>query len=123
MAGVQQPFIASILKGVIALVSVAIALFFAQKVLGRRSMMLIAHGASTVFLLAASIAATVAPDTIAGGKAVLAFALLYYGIYNGFSGAISQPLSTELVSSRLRVATLGVAFALDNFFACTNGPT
>ena len=119
MAGVQQPFIATILKSVCGLAGVIIAIFFAQKVMGRRPMMLIGHGTATLFLLGAAIAGTVAPvGSIPGGKALLACLLIYHGVYNGFSSAISWPLSNELVSSRLRVPTMGTATGINYVFAC-----
>lgn len=122
MAGVQKPFLATILKSVCGLVGVACGIVLSQKYLGRRPMMLIGHGAPALFMLGMAVAYTVAPHSEAAGKAVVAFALLFHGVYNGFSGAISWPIASELVSSRLRVLTIGFGTGINYVFACTFAP-
>lgn len=118
MAGVDQPFLATILKSVCGLVGVISCIFLGQKYLGRRSMMLIGHSSSALFMLGIAVAFTVAPYTKPAGKAIMAFALLYHGFYNGFSGALSWPIATELCSSRLRVITIGTGTGVNYVFAC-----
>jgi hypothetical protein len=118
MAGVENPFLATILKSICGLFGVCVGIYLSQNVLGRRPMMLIGHGLPALFMLGIGIAATVDPGSKAAGKAILACALLYHGFYNGFSGALSWPICSELVSSRLRVLTVGTGTGINYVFAC-----
>lgn len=118
MAGVQNPFVATILKSFMGLVGVAIGIYLSYKKLGRRSMMLIGHSTSAVFMAGMGIAQSVAPGTQAAGKAIVGCAFCYHFFYNGFSGAQSYPVANELVSSRLRVVSIGTATAVNMVFAC-----
>jgi hypothetical protein len=117
MAGVKQPFLATVLKSVCGLFGVCCGIFLTQKLLGRRPMMLIGHFAPAVFMFGIGLAATIAPQSDQAGKAILACALLYHGFYNGFSGALSWPIASELVSSRLRVLTIGTGTGINYVFA------
>ncbi|PKS13154.1 hypothetical protein jhhlp_000496 [Lomentospora prolificans] len=117
MAGVSKPFLATVGQNLSSFVGVCCAIFLTQKVLGRRPMILIGHSTAALFMLGIAIAHTVAPESEQAGKAIVACALLYYGFYNGFSGALSWPISTELVSSRLRVLTIGTGTAVNYVFA------
>jgi hypothetical protein len=85
-------------------------------------MMLIGHSAAALFLFGMGLADTVAPQTDGAGRAILACALLYHGFYNGFSGALSWPVASELVSSRLRVITIGTGTGVNYIFACKISP-
>jgi len=122
MAGVDHPFLATVLKSVLGLTGVCVGIFAAQKFMGRRSMVLLGHGMATLCMLGIGIADTVAPHTTPTGKAIVACALLYYFFYNGFSGAISWPIASELVSSRLRVLSIGTGTGVNYVFACTKAP-
>ncbi|KEF60892.1 uncharacterized protein A1O9_02456 [Exophiala aquamarina CBS 119918] len=117
MAGVENPFVATILKSFMGLVGVAIGIYLSYKKLGRRSMMLIGHSTSAVFMAGMGIAQSVAPGTKAAGKAIVGCALCYHFFYNGFSGAQSYPVANEVVSSRLRVISVGTATAINMVFA------
>ncbi len=81
-------------------------------------MMLIGHSTAAVFMLGIALADTIAPHSAEAGKAIVACALLYYAFYNGFSGALSWPIASELVSSRLRVLTVGSGTGINYVFAC-----
>ena len=118
MAHVKAPFITTILKSCFGLIGVVICIFLAQKHMGRRSMMLVGHGVSAVCMLGMGIAGTVAPNTERAGWAIVVLMMVYYAFYNGFSGALSWPISNELVSSRLRVLTMGTGTAINYVFAC-----
>jgi len=118
MAGLKQAFLLTILKSVCGLTGVLVCIFLAQKFLGRRSMMLIGHGFPALLMLGIGIADTVASKTDAAGRAIVACLFLYYGFYNGFSGALSWPIASELVSSRLRVITIGTGTGVNYVFAC-----
>lgn len=118
MAGVENPFVATILKSLMGLIGVSIGIYLSYKVLGRRSMMLIGHATSAVFMAGMGIAQSVAPGSKAAGKAIVGCALCYHFCYNGFSGAQSYPVANEVVSSRLRVISVGTATAVNMVFAC-----
>lgn len=118
MAGVNEPFEASVISTCGSFAGVLVGLYVTLKLLGRRSMMLIGHGAATVFMLGIAIAYTVAPNQKPTGKAIVACTLLWGFFYNGFSGSLSWPIANELVSSRLRVISIGVGTAINYFFSC-----
>jgi len=69
-------------------------------------------------MLAIGIANTVAGNSPPAGRAIVAFMVLYGFFYNGFSGTLSWPIATEVVSSRLRVITIGVGTGINYFFNC-----
>ncbi|SPO02645.1 related to transporter (major facilitator superfamily) [Cephalotrichum gorgonifer] len=117
MAGVEKPFLTTIVKSVSGLVGVCVGIFLAQKFMGRRSMMLLGHSVSVLCMLGIAVADTVAPQSKGAGTAIVACALIYYAFYNGFSGALSWPISSELVSSRLRVLTIGSGTGINYVFA------
>ncbi|OAL51157.1 MFS transporter [Pyrenochaeta sp. DS3sAY3a] len=117
MAGVDRPFLATILKSFMGLCGVAIGMMLSYKTIGRRFSMLLGHGGSALFMLGMAIAHTVSPDSAGGHRAILACALMYHFTYNGFSGALSWPVANELVSSRLRVITIGVGTGINYVFA------
>lgn len=113
MAGVDRPFLATILKSFMGLCGVAIGMILSYKTIGRRISMLLGHGGSALFMLGMAIAHTVSPDSAGGHRAIIACALMYHFTYNGFSGALSWPVANELVSSRLRVITIGVGTGIN----------
>ncbi len=80
--------------------------------------MLIGHSMASLFMFGIAIAATVGSTSEPAGKAILACALIYYFFYNGFSGALSWPIANELVSSRLRVLTIGAGTGINYVWAC-----
>ncbi len=51
IAGVKDPFLATIVKSVCGLSGVIISIILAQKYLGRRPMMLIGHSMASIFML------------------------------------------------------------------------
>ncbi|KAF1949731.1 MFS transporter [Byssothecium circinans] len=116
-AGVDKPFLATILKSVLGLAGVLTSIFLNYRIIGRRFSMLLGHAGSALCMLGMGIAGSTSSDPSASGKAVLACALLYYFVYNGFSGAVSWPVANELVSSRLRVVTIGLGTGVNYVFA------
>ncbi|KAK7186454.1 hypothetical protein DPSP01_002115 [Paraphaeosphaeria sporulosa] len=116
-AGVTRPFLATILKSFMGLMGVFTSIFLNYRLVGRRFSMLLGHGGSTVFMLGMGIAASIPGDSAASGKAILGCALCWYFVYNGFSGAVSWPVANEVVSSRLRVVTIGCGTAVNYVFA------
>jgi hypothetical protein len=118
MAGLKNAFLLTILKSICGLTGVLLAIFMAQTFLGRRVMMLTGHFTATFFMAGVAIAGTVAPGTEEAGKAITACLLMYYFFYNGFSGALSWSVASELVSSRLRVLTIGTGTGVHYTFAC-----
>jgi len=123
MAGLKQAFLLTILKSVCGLTGVLVGMFLAQKFLGRRAMMLIGHGLPAALMLGIGVADTVASKSDGAGRAIVACLFLYYGFYQGFSGALSWPIASELVSSRLRVITIGTGTGINYVFACRLSPT
>jgi hypothetical protein len=113
MAGVDRPFLATILKSFMGLCGVVVGVMLSYRTLGRRSLMLTGHAGSALFMLGMAIAHSTSPNSPASGKAILACALMYHFTYNGFSGALSWPIANELVSSRLRVITIGVGTGIN----------
>lgn len=108
MAGVHKPFLATILKSIMGLCGVMLGIVLSYKTIGRRFSMLVGTGGGALFMLGMAIAYSIAPNSTASGKAILACALMYQFTYTGFSNAMSWPVANELVSSRLRVITIGV---------------
>ncbi|KAL2428997.1 hypothetical protein ABEF95_011292 [Exophiala dermatitidis] len=68
-------------------------------------------------LLGISVAYTVVPKEKPTGKAIVACTLLWGFFYNGFFGSLSWPIADELVSSRLRVISIGIGTAINYFFS------
>ncbi|KAF2829698.1 MFS transporter [Ophiobolus disseminans] len=116
-AGVNRPFLATILKSFMGLCGVLLGITLSYRTLGRRSLMLTGHAGAALFMLGMAIAQSVTPGSTAGGKAILACALMYQFTYTGFSNALSWPIANELVSSRLRVITIGTGTGINYIFA------
>jgi len=116
MADIANPFQASILSTVMGFIGVLCGMFLMQKAFGRRSMLLIGSGACGCCMLAIGVAYTVAPQSKEAGRALVGFALMFNFFYNGFVGTISWPIAGELVSSRLRVLTMGLSTGVNYFF-------
>ncbi|KAI1445449.1 general substrate transporter [Annulohypoxylon stygium] len=116
-AGLDDVFKIGIYMMIIGFVSVGIGLYFAYKVFGRRTMLLIGTGGAVISMLGAAIGATIAPDTPASAKTFLAFNFFYTIVYGGFAASMTWPISAEVVNSRLRVVTLSFATGVDYIFA------
>jgi sugar porter (SP) family MFS transporter len=116
MADIANPFQASILSTVMGFIGVLCGMFLMQKVFGRRSMLLVGSGVCGCCMLAIGVAYTVAPQSKEAGRALVGFALMFNFFYNGFVGTISWPIAGELVSSRLRVLTMGLSTGVNYFF-------
>ncbi|KAF2689657.1 MFS transporter [Lentithecium fluviatile CBS 122367] len=117
MAGVDKPFTATILKSLMGLLGVLLSIVLNYRTIGRRFSMLLGHGGSVVFMLGMGIAASISGSSKEAGKAIVACALCWFFVYNGFSGAVSWPIANEVVSSRLRVATIGMGTGINYVFA------
>lgn len=115
-AKLANPFQASILSNVMGFVGVLCGMFLTQKVFGRRPMLMIGAAGCSACMLAIAVAYTVAPGTQAAGRALVGFSLLFNFFYNGFVGTISWPIAGEIVSSRLRVITMGLSTGVNYFF-------
>ncbi|KAF2639753.1 MFS transporter [Massarina eburnea CBS 473.64] len=116
-AGVDKPFVATILKSVLGLAGVLTSIVLNYRIIGRRFSMLFGHAGSALFMLGMGISGSTSDNPTASGKAVLACALMYYFVYNGFSGAVSWPVANELANSRLRVVTIGLGTGINYVFA------
>ncbi|KAI2615415.1 general substrate transporter [Hypoxylon sp. NC1633] len=116
-AGVDDVFKIGIYSMTVQLVGVGAGLYCAYQVWGRRTMLLIGTGAAAISMAGPALGATIAPETPEAAKAFLAFNFFYVIMYSGFAGSMTWPVSAEVVSSRLRVATLSFATGVDYFFA------
>ena len=114
-AGLNKPFEASVLGSVLGFCGALVGLFLTQKVLGRRSMLMIGSFGCGCCMLAVAVAYTVAPASQSAGRALLGFSLMFYFFYNGFIGTVSWPVAGEVVQSRLRVATIGLGTGINYF--------
>jgi sugar porter (SP) family MFS transporter len=119
MAGIKKPFQTSILSTMMGFIGVLVGMFLMQKVFGRRWMLMIGAGGCGCCMLAIAVAYTVSPGSPAAGRALVGFALMFNFFYNGFVGTISWPVAGELVSSRLRVLTMGLSTAVNFIFNLT----
>ncbi|KAF2094095.1 MFS transporter [Rhizodiscina lignyota] len=115
-AGLKKPFEASVLGTVMGLIGVLVGLPLTQRVFGRRWMLMIGAIGCSCCMLAIAVAYTAAPQSLAAGRALLGFSLMFYFFYNGFIGTVSWPVAGEVVTSRLRVATIGFGTGLNYFF-------
>ncbi|KAH8808626.1 MFS transporter [Xylogone sp. PMI_703] len=116
MADIANPFQASILSNVMGLVGAVFGMFLTQKVFGRRPMLMIGSAGCGACMLAIAVAYTVAPHSKSAGRALVGFSLMFNFFYNGFQGTVSWPVAGELVSSRLRVLTMGLSTGVNYFF-------
>ncbi|KAJ5624987.1 hypothetical protein N7510_001296 [Penicillium lagena] len=115
-AGLDKPFEASVLGNVLGLIGALIGLILTQKVFGRRVMMMIGALGCACCMLAIAVAYTAGAETLGAGRALLAFSLMFYFFYNGFVGTVSWPIAGEIVSSKLRVSTIGLGTGINYFF-------
>ena len=92
-------------------------MFLMNKVFGRRPMLLIGTGGCCLCMLAIGLL-SLAGQSIQGGQALVGFALMFNFFYNGFTGTITWPIAGELVTSRLRVLTVGLGTGINYFFNC-----
>ena len=114
-AGLDKPFVASILGTVLGFTGALIGLFLTQKIFGRRSMMMIGASGCGCCMLAIAVAYTVAPGSLHAGRALLGFSLMFYFFYNGFIGTVSWPVAGEVVASRLRVSNRRLGHRVELF--------
>src|ERR1700761_7125282 len=117
MAGINKPFQATILQNCLGLVGAMCGMFLMHKVFGRRTMLLIGAGGCCICMLAIGLLSLAGHGTSAG-QALVGFALMFSFFYNGFTGTITWPIAGELVSSRLRVFTVGLGTGINYFFNC-----
>lgn len=117
-AGIHDPFAMSLYSLTAAIVGAVAAVLCSHHLFGRRTMILFATAAAVLTMIAAAVGGTVAaPGNQAAAKSFVAFSVMYNVFYGSFAGAVTWPISAEVVSSRLRVVTLSVATAIDYFFA------
>lgn len=113
----------AIVNTCLGLVGVNLGIFLMRHVVGRRMILIIGSAFQGAWMLGMAIGAG-SVNTVgspAGSNAVIAFMALYTFTYNAFVGDASYPVSTELVSTRLRSWTVGSAISLGYFFAWLTG--
>ncbi|EXJ53617.1 uncharacterized protein A1O5_13184 [Cladophialophora psammophila CBS 110553] len=115
MAGIDKPFQATILQNCLGLIGAMCGMFLMHKVFGRRPMLLIGSAGCCVCMLVIGLL-SLAGHGKSAGQALVGFALMFSFFYNGFTGTITWPIAGELVSSRLRVFSVGLGTAINYFF-------
>jgi hypothetical protein len=117
MAGIEKPFQATILQNCLGLVGAMCGMFLMHKVFGRRPMLLIGSAGCAICMLVIGLL-SIAGHSHRAGQALVGFALMFNFFYNGFTGTITWPIAGELVSSRLRVFSVGLGTGINYFFNC-----
>jgi MFS family permease len=117
IAGITKAFEYTIMSTCLGFIGVFVGLFSLKKLCGRRTVVIVGALACGLCELACGIASSVNATSKRTGSVLVAFTALFMFCYNAGVGAASSPLATELVSSRLRVWTVGSANALGYFLA------
>ncbi|KAL4916494.1 general substrate transporter [Aspergillus aurantiobrunneus] len=117
VTGITKAFEFSIMNTCFGFLGVNIGMYAISQLLGRRAILLLGAIACGLCQLGSAIAATVSPDSLSTGQALVALTALFMFFYNGCVGAASYPVATELVSSRLRAWTVGSATSLGYLLA------
>lgn len=125
VAGLSTPaaFRYSVMNTCVGLVGVNVGILLMRHVCGRRSILWVGATLQGFCMLGLAVGAgTVNPiGSSRGNNCVVAFLALYQFCYNAFVGVASYPVSTELVSTRLRSWTVGSAISIGYFFAWLTG--
>ncbi|KAL4937876.1 hypothetical protein BDV06DRAFT_226545 [Aspergillus oleicola] len=117
VTGISKAFEFSIMNTCFGFLGVNIGMYAIRYLLGRRAILILGATACGLCQLGSAIAASVDPDSLATGQALVALTALFMFSYNGCVGAASYPVATELVSSRLRAWTVGTATSLGYLLA------
>lgn len=120
---VNEAFKYSIMNTCLGLVGVNFGIYLMRHVVGRRTILTMGAAIQGLCMLGMAIGAgSVNPvGSEAGRNCLIAFFALYMFSYNAFVGDASYPVSTELVSTRLRSWSVGSAISLGYFFAWLTG--
>lgn len=120
---VNEAFRYSIMNTCLGLVGVNFGIYLMRHVVGRRTILIMGAAIQGLCMLGMAIGAgSVNPvGSDAGRNCLVAFFALYLFSYNAFVGDASYPVSTELVSTRLRSWSVGSAISLGYFFAWLTG--
>ncbi|KAB8261240.1 general substrate transporter [Aspergillus pseudonomiae] len=117
VSGITKAFEFSIMNTCFGFLGVNIGMYAIRNWLGRRAILMLGAVACGLCQLGSAIAATVSPNSLPTGQALVAFTALFMFFYNGCVGAASYPVATELVRSRLRAWTVGTATSLGYLLA------
>ena len=116
IAGVSKPFEFTIMNTCLSFLGVNVGMF-AIRTFGRRSILIVGALTCGLAQLATGIAWSIRPGTMPTSNTIVAFTAISMFFYNGCVGAVSYPVATELVSSRLRAWTVGTATSLGYLLA------
>ncbi|CAI4213280.1 unnamed protein product [Parascedosporium putredinis] len=111
VAGIKEAFAYSTMVSCMGLIGVLSSLLFVRR-LDRRVIVMLGVGACGCCQLAFAIAWTVAPETAAAGKAVVAFMSLFTFAYVAYA-PYAWLLGGEYPNNHLRAHTYGIATALN----------
>lgn len=109
IAGISKSFRFTIMNTCLGLLGVFCGMYAIWQLAGRRVVCMVGYLACALCFLSMAIAGTVKATGNEVGDAIVAFVALYMFFYNGCLNSTSYTLATELVSSRLRVWTVGTA--------------
>ncbi|OAA57983.1 General substrate transporter [Niveomyces insectorum RCEF 264] len=118
---VDAAFRYSIMNTCIGFVGVNFGIYAMRHLTGRRGILMAGCVLQGLFMLGMAVAASAAAGTLVARNCLIAFVALYQFSYNGFVGDASYPVSTELVSTRLRSWTVGSAISLGYVLAWLTG--
>ncbi|KAK4164745.1 general substrate transporter [Cladorrhinum sp. PSN259] len=119
---VDEAFRFSILKTCIGFVGVQVGMYLMRHVLGRRMSLMMGALTQGLSMLGMALVATfVTPKTGLSRDLLVTFVCLFYFSYDAFIGAVSYPVATEVVSTRLRSYTVGSAISLGYLLAWVTG--
>ncbi|KAL1848539.1 hypothetical protein VTK73DRAFT_10098 [Phialemonium thermophilum] len=119
---VQEGFRYSIMNTCLGLLGVNVGIYAMRHLVGRRSILMIGAAAQGLCMLGMAVSASVpGAGEAARRNCLIAFTALYQFSYNAFVGDASYPVSTELVSTRLRSWTVGSAISLGYILAWLTG--
>lgn len=113
----------SILNTCLGLLGVNFGIYLMRHVVGRRMILTIGSLLQGIWMLGMAIGcgSVNSVGSVAGNNSLVAFMALYQFTYNAFVGDATYPVSTELVSTRLRSWTVGSAISIGYFFAWLTG--
>lgn len=120
---VDEAFKYTIMNTCVGLVGVNFGIYSMRKLVGRRTILIYGSAIQGLCMLAMAVGTGSANPlgSVAGRNCLVAFLCLYLFSYNAFVGDASYPVSTELVSTRLRSWSVGSAVSLGYFFAWLTG--
>ncbi|EQB49238.1 hypothetical protein CGLO_11440 [Colletotrichum gloeosporioides Cg-14] len=108
LAGLEDAFLVTVIANVLSIFAVLLSFSLVEKI-GRRPQLLLGLSAMIPCLLAITILGWVGRGTLANGRALAAFSIVWTILYYISLGAIGWTLVGEISSVRLRAKTTSIA--------------